>query len=133
MEEQKYYTPAPADIRMGLECELWAGDKHEFIPTTLLNAQIIWVVLNHGALKDYIRVPYLTAEQIDAEGWKPECKTQWSKPHSEEATEVFLNYEGKEHTWSIVRVYCGEEHQDIYLGTIRCINDLRLICKLLGI
>lgn len=132
MEEQKYYTPALEDIKLGLSCELWNVNKKEFVPSTLLNAQIIWVLLSKGVLHDRIRVPYLTAEQIEAEGWT-KCESlsgvvRYKKPFYSLSHSALTNRIN-------VTQYAEEDGEafDLFNGTCRCVNDLRLISKLLGI
>lgn len=75
----KYFTPAPEDIRLGYECEcLWCcAQPREWVKITVtqednestkdLPIESVLSRLNTGE----IRVPYLTPEQIEADGWEP--------------------------------------------------------------
>jgi hypothetical protein len=144
MEEQKYYTPALEDLRIGSEY-----DRQDAIVTDIWRpnkvtewSQLFYVVteLPNGG----IRVPYLTADQIEAEGWKVnDTGYHWFKENNgfkyqlSIATEGMQELEGHTpHCWAIQR-----HNPDpwivpwfqVYCGTIRCVNDLRLISKLLGI
>lgn len=70
----KYYTPSIEDIRVGYECEIKSGSlwykeivqgiskKEGFINTINCDYYINNDLYN-------IRTPYLTKEQIEAEGW----------------------------------------------------------------
>ena len=76
--ENKYFTPDIEDIRVGYECEIWwcCGEPREWVKTiaTLedeeeyakLTVSDIALRIGHGD----VRVPYLTKEQIEAEGWE---------------------------------------------------------------
>jgi hypothetical protein len=81
-----------------------------------------------------LRVPCLTAEQIEAEGWN----VTLNQPDIIEAA-----YNKKVLTYGIGSHYLDissgsdvtgiEGEIGYFKGTCRCINDLRLICKLLRI
>jgi hypothetical protein len=64
--ENKYFTPDIENIHAGYECELLIYDKWE--PNTIKPYTALKSVVK--CIKDkVIRVPYLTKEQIEAEGW----------------------------------------------------------------
>jgi hypothetical protein len=59
MENDKYFTPDIEDLRVGYECDLLGSkivieDRHD-----------LDLSFDHP-----LRTPYLTKEQIEAEGWK---------------------------------------------------------------
>jgi hypothetical protein len=65
--ENKYFTPDIENIHAGYECELLIYDKWE--PNTIKPYTALKSVVK--CIKDkVIRVPYLTKEQIEAEGWE---------------------------------------------------------------
>lgn len=74
---EKYFTPDIEDIRVGYEIESYelsideAGDpklNYDRWVKKTLDSSYVQTILKYG-LK-FIRVPYLTKEQIEAEGWK---------------------------------------------------------------
>lgn len=70
MEEQKYFTPSIEDIRVGYEAEIAYLHKDNWLSTKWRTKEetiaIITELLNYNRR---IRVPYLSKEQIEAEGW----------------------------------------------------------------
>lgn len=149
MEEQKYYTPAPEDIRPGLvyEYRRWPDEMSCEWDKRVLpeNGSIIQNIL--GRLKrdtPSVRVPYLTAEQIEAEGWKiNDTGYHWFKTvngFKYQLTQAGSDTQAIEintpNCWMIQR-HNREEWIvpwfQVFRGTIRCVNNLRTISKLLGI
>ena|ERR1044072_5096501 len=127
MSEQKYYTPAPEDIREGFEFESNETGKWQSIKIESHirnNASNIIALLGNYPYK--FRVPYLTAEQIKAEGWEK------SGEHSFQKANYSFSRFGPLNSCDMAChiTFCGG---DIYVGRCRCLNDFRLICKLLGI
>lgn len=77
--KQVYFTPSIEDMRVGYECEyvnngIWmrcwvgSGSQEVTISDAILFTEII---------PEHIRTPYLTKEQIEAEGWK--LLNDWTK------------------------------------------------------
>lgn len=72
-ENLKYFTPSIEDIRVGYECEMYT---HRFLEGYGWNKQILdstlvaAIVTHSNELEKGIKTPYLTKEQIEAEGWK---------------------------------------------------------------
>jgi hypothetical protein len=77
--ENKYFTPDIENIHVGFICyqynkfydghgikfdERWAEDL-----TLLVPAAVRILINEESNIADFIRVPYLTKEQIEAEGW----------------------------------------------------------------
>ena len=147
MEETiKYFQPDITDLRVGYECEVkWHtyGDG--------INWRSYIVKAGDSILTtDNVRVPYLTKEQIEAEGWKPAntgglengCmngRCAFTKGN------YFLIIPSQPNTKlgnriEIVMVDVLKDDYNewtsngrMYLGECRCINDFRLIMKLLCI
>jgi hypothetical protein len=66
-EQNKYFTPSIEDIRVGYECEeLMTGGSFE--PSIIDSAGVR--IAEMEIPSKAIRVPYLTKEQIEAEGWE---------------------------------------------------------------
>lgn len=147
MEEQKYYTPAPEDLRVGFDLEVltrpFARRTSKWNKYILSEKDDFKVAVDLITAGD-IRVPYLTAEQIEDEGWVKQInpayfvterngfKYQLTSFHDEaQAQEVNCP-----RCHVIIRINPDPwiiDHFQVFRGTIRCINDLRLISKLLGI
>lgn len=163
----KYFTPLIEDIRVGYECE---------IPSMIFQNETMvdWrsYVLKHHDLKYYfgelkeedllkrIRVPYLTKEQIEAEGWIQESPSpngylyyftkvvggngEYNKWGHYEGTRYFLKYY-KNNKWlaplEISQLIpeipdergSREYRSDPLKFDCKDINTFRYICKLLRI
>lgn len=76
----KYFTPSVEDIRVGYECEIariivgeyWDGIKMpepEWMPLHITDLSLRTLKWDEESIKNSIRVPYLTKEQIEKEGW----------------------------------------------------------------
>lgn len=138
---EQYFTPDIEDIRVGYECEHRFTDKQEW------QKLVIKPTADIQYLKDIcdgviggaggLRTPYLTKEQIEAEGWEfvritPNKifielnKDRWD-----------LDYNVKTYTLKITdrpRNDCYEcESGIVFEGECKDINTFRYICKLLGI
>lgn len=91
---EKYFTPEIEDIRVGYECEMKQPnfsyfrngitrdtllkilEKEEYKPYVI---QVFdFQMLKFSGLDGVIRVPYLTKEQIEKEGWK--CVSDTTHP-----------------------------------------------------
>lgn len=152
LDKSNYFVPEIEDIRVGYELEfLFEGQVW----------QTAWVdggglSLSHcmSLLKiqpEWLRVPYLTKEQIEAEGWKQLDKKspftgkpyKWQKIIGEKETGVF----NEDHIYTLttelldrrISIHLEWESSwnrfegDIYVGTCKDINTFRYICKLLNI
>ncbi len=143
-EDPRYFAPEPEDIHIGYECELrvfyldipprWVAHK---LQSTIFNP-------------DNIRVPYLTKEQIEAEGWELKHKSVdlWFEAGIEKASSIqdyyrykcyklYLNYGTHDHKLKIKGDFGpgdGFDKSDtLFEGECKDINTLRYICKLLHI
>ncbi len=137
--DMKYFTPSIGDIKIGYECELWSSfppkafhwNKNIITPFTMKLA-----LDRINELDKYIRVPYLTKEQIEAEGWKYNTEEPykiykydnymrdgWKFNYSPEYKALILtSYNFKELSYS-----------PCFRGQCKDINTFRYICKLLNI
>lgn len=149
MSDQQYFVPDISDLRIGDYIEI-VNSKGKWIPGEFPN-----VVRQVSSLDQYAddimafahalyRLPYLTQQQIESEGWKrdtdddPDYKTYsffkeitGSKPF----LQYTLYYNAEIKSVRIERIVeCGQGRED-YLshGTCRDINTLRYIQKLLNI
>ena len=123
--ENKYFTPDIEDIRVGYECETMPSMMHEQ-DDTLWRKCLSLTAHDIKEIEDQwldIRVPYLTQEQLEAEGWKPrENNLSW-KPYLDKGPYSLLYHKRLEITGPNIS----------YLGECKDINTFRYICKLLGI
>ena len=151
--ENKYFTPDIEDVYIGYEHETYSIGLQmingRFLPDNERDDELKWRpniikcgsdILNLEASsypnedepyksfktlwKDYIRVPYLTKEQIEAEGWK----------HSEKDC---FDYNDRwmcswypEHNRM---EFCDDENENNFAGECKDINTFRKITKLLKI
>ena len=143
----EYFTPDIEDIRVGYECEI-NTDRNARHGDSDWNHIIIDGDLYHGFGVDLsrLRVPYLTKEQIEAEGWKLKGITVdiwWEKEGYFEinnwtSRKIVMHYGMKGHVgYNDCRLYIyaedmGDEHM-LFEGECKDINTFRYICKLLKI
>ena len=131
--ENNYFTPSIEDIRVGYECEICPnlGYENVWIPTVGRCEQnsakdcnldeLTYDCLIDGHIG--IRVPYLTKEQIEAEGWKTISDSQFQKDS------VWFSFQS-----DLKKVMFWEPAGEIlFHGECKDINTFRYICKLLGI
>lgn len=134
--ENKYFTPDISDIRVGYELESHNISMDELgVPELnydrwekrILKQIDVGYFMKYG-IRGGIRVPYLTKEQIEAEGW--ECI------YDDGST---LNFKRPYHELTFwpepsYNIYLKEEGtQNGYGGECKDINTFRYICKLLNI
>jgi hypothetical protein len=125
MENNKYFTPDIEDIHAGYECELLIYAKWE--PNTIKPYTELKSVVK--CIKNQvIRVPHLTKEQIEAEGWKPE-KSYFRK------NDLYLFFENNELEIDFKEPFTWDaSDSDVrYKGKCKDINIFRKIIKLLEI
>jgi hypothetical protein len=128
--DNKYYTPSIEDIRVGYECEcLWQRPEPKTwdrIKITETDTEKYLELSVEDVLRrvksNEIRTPYLTKEQIEAEGWR-----NVTHHYKKEDYNLMLPYDDK----YLIRVFKGIE--PIFQGHCPSINELRIITKLLGI
>jgi hypothetical protein len=146
--ENKYFTPDIEDIHIGYELEAKITnfpDRNNWIPIVIKG--FVNVKEYHDA--GIYRVPYLTKEQIEAEGWKhyqnipdmvvPEGYVEYYK--DVEWFKVVISISERSHYLTVEKVFqnvqIGNELQEfrntIYNGECKDINTFRKIIKLLEI
>lgn len=164
MKENTYFTPDIEDIRVGYECEIGhytyeypngLSKAKENWEKTIIDEQNISDLINLGTILNkvdypiiWIRVPYLTKEQIEAEGWKVLDKKSpfTGKPYLfQKKYEIYFN---EPHTltleWNdrgnpnlVIRHEWESSYMRfdkyIYYGECKDINTFRTILKLLKI
>ena len=131
MKESNYYTPSIEDIREGYECEITyakdlIGTSDEYFFKYIVDLQYF----NES---DYVqlRTPYLTLEQIEAEGWVP-TKYKYAIP-SFDKDEYQLWYYPENKRIAITKGTRSLMVHTLYKGSCPSINELRTITKLLEI
>lgn len=151
--ENKYFTPDIEDIHIGYECELLmntnvsilnpTSNAPEFKPFIFEKNKIELLI----ELYDSIRVPYLTKEQIEAEGWNFETVLFTDDNENDVYSDGFVKHVDSGHWYNMVlrkdnkihivykwyRNSVGQTWRDIYYGECKDINTFRKIIKLLEI
>ena len=152
MTQDKYFTPSIEDIRVGYECEINYGILPGFREgwnKEILTQENMAYYLKFGSAKSMFRVPYLTKEQIEAEGWKIEKQSLGNllrgvkKSLIKEGrmgknwdynipTEFQITYDTENH---IIKIMYTNPLDDLtwFEGECKDINTFRYICKLLNI
>lgn len=153
----KYFTPSIEDIRIGYECEIHTNSSLGWVKLIVQNKISKDTIIPKGynsivpsILYDYyeqnkIRVPYLTKEQIESEGWVYEGAKGYNL-FGYDVEQGFHNafekgnyiIQGRSltpssHHLKIFDTSNGEGAMCIYEGDCKDINTFRYICKLLGI
>jgi hypothetical protein len=137
--ENKYFVPDIEDLHVGYELET---EVHDFLKGFSWESVIIDVDTISSVCKSYkhikVRVPYLTKEQLEAEGWK-----EYKLNDNEQAFGLYKKsgynlrfYENNIYCFSELMVGRGMEDcwdKILYEGECKDINTFRKICKLLNI
>jgi hypothetical protein len=150
--ENKYFIPKIEDIRVGYECEIQVYGEDRWLKTIFSTLDFKSVLNKHGdiySIPEYIRVPYLSKEQIEAEGWKFDSERNslflGEQQKFIKMIDEVLNYELTKFGTTILiqKVYPnmhnanGEEFEYksniLFFGECKDINTFRYICKLLNI
>ena len=130
--ENKYFTPDIEDMTVGYEVEQlinqkWKKElfaKGSYLPEN--NDLLQWA--HSCIISNTLRVPYLTKEQIEDEGWTKE-KSYFIKNN------IYLFFEdnfleidsGNPFSWEAI------DSEILFKGKCKDINTFRKICKLLEI
>lgn len=137
-----YFTPDIEDIRVGYECEIWSiknkfprlPREHEWQKFNMLDIDVF--AIENIIKKKEIRVPYLTKEQIVAEGW--EFTSEYSPVLYFKKGDWTLKYWYKLHlielhTNDLVREIdkfnANFDRATTLNCECKCINDFRFIIK----
>lgn len=132
--EQQYYIPSLADFRVGYEYEMDAGTgwakqtfpDQWFHDSAMGGFDELKMMLHYN-----IRVPYLTAAQIESEGWEGSGHCRFSFPYGGAFQYIMIFLPNTRS--ACIRRDVLDMMPVVYNGYCRCINDFRLICKLLNI
>lgn len=131
--ENKYFIPNIEDLHVGYEGEYhnWCMDEsgkpelnYDRWDKVILTNSNVETMLKYGV--NHFRVPYLTKEQIEAEGWtyNEQYKTYHKVKNIESGYSIYFN------TNKMLVSYNGD---CIFYGECKDINTFRYICKLLKI
>lgn len=131
-----YYIPDIEDIRVGYECEMEDNIKGYF--PYIFNEKGVRDVMQDVILdyqEAFYRTPYLTKEQIEAEGWKeiPRELNGFGKYSYFQKGDKHITFQEENNYIEIHNDEGYSEHQTWYEGECKSINEFRTICKLLNI
>lgn len=154
MNQDKYYIPDIEDIHIGYECEIqssWGWQKGTW-PNILHEDTITGFNIERKGIVEStktagLRTPYLTREQIEAEGWifkSTNKRRYWYEipdmfvdaPHSpsHQMLAAELIHDPEYNTIAItVKLRSDFEYHTFFEGRCLSINEFRKICKLLNI
>lgn len=142
MQNEKYFSIQIEDIRIGYECEVYRTGWKSFVFT---KDTIAREFIGSG---DCFRVPYLTKEKIEAEGWKSiDLSKEFayragivSYRHAFVKGNYFLVLDTRKYHIEIIaadvtKIDFLPEFPETFRVTIPCkdINTFRFICRLLSI
>jgi hypothetical protein len=150
----KYFIPKVEDLHIGYECEFYEpGSGNTYLPLTIkLDDPTIWNVYKLQLELGWVRTPYLTKEQIEAEGWEmyskgidlwfkfkesPITHTNIQEQSGYKPYNLYLNYGLHDHRLKIRCDFDGgadfNASDTLFEGTCKDINEFRIISKLIGI
>lgn len=154
--ENKYFTPDIRDIRIDYECEcLWCcREPREWVPLKItMEDTETWLELSiqdtiRRLKLNEIRVPYLTKEQIESQGFTFKNKsidywfqinedkrflTNLQSFHGYKAYNIFLNYGFHDKRIKIKADFSGggdwDNSEVLFEGECKCINEFKQILK----
>lgn len=131
MENKEYFTPEISDFCIGYEYEtiylksVWTKES-----LRIMDAGWFFESYENDAVPTEFRVPYLTKEQIEAEGWKIESEIK--------GYFKFKNYHlSFDYVTGLYRMRISKDEDLrenlIFEGTCKDINTFRKIIKLLKV
>jgi hypothetical protein len=120
--ENKYFTPDIEDICIGYELEHLSAAGYI---TTKFEIDSSLPALQELIKLNQVRVPYLTKEQIEAEGWERTGGILYRKNNYD------LGYREDNKRLKIATI--GKDSYNLFIGECKDINTFRKIIKLLGI
>jgi hypothetical protein len=126
--ENKYYVPELKDFYPGFEYEQYApgtGDdwKKETFGLWSEEARFIRAVYEKGFQSGWIRVPYLTQEQVEAEGWKRAWYEHGNTSY-EKGELILTTFDDSRR----IKINYTTDYQ-LYDGNCTSINELRTIMR----
>jgi len=152
--DEKYYIPEVEDLRVGFvyqyslygEDGTWEWkclDKEDFTKITAYQEDcevlsVAWLIgkthKNHPGNAGRIRVPYLTKEQIEKEGWLVDADNEvYTDFKYKGKPELSLRFWKDVEDWfKNVTFFCVQPELS-YEGPCKSINEFRTIMKLLNI
>lgn len=125
-----YFTPQLSEFMVGYEYEENAASHYD-PPSKTWYKRVFkesfgqGYMIGNGIKVGYIRVPYLTKEQIEEEGWVQRGGKEYFYKK-----EYMLMYEFDK---NILHVVLTLPAQKLFTGLCKDISTFRYICKLLGI
>ena len=136
--ENKYFTPDIEDFHVGYECEILKENWEHFVFNVEEIIPVFARVNSKTIVSDKIRVPYLTKEKIEAEGWEHVGGKLLSGGFQDYQKDNFsMRYATDTRKLSIMvrDPSYSNEHFQVTILKAECkdINIFRKIIKLLGI
>lgn len=131
--DNQYFTPDIEDIRVGYECETLVYPYPNWVNTKIEQGDDLNYIQD-GSWK--VRVPYLTKEQIEAEGWIHfQNSTFKGKYEPMYDMEFWMKGVSMYYRWDINRMQITTNAglRTWFHGECKDINTFRYICKLLNI
>jgi len=134
--ENKYFTPDIEDVYVGYELEWKCKIRNQDWEKTICDTDLISIIYDEYEHADFeepyneqFRVPYLTKEQIEAEGWKLLSEDKYLQFIK---SGYSISYIEKLHLLIVIAL---EEKQIsvTYSGECKDVNTFRKIMKLLKI
>ena len=137
MENNKYFTPDIEDVYVGYELEWKCKIRNQDWEKTICDTDLISIIYDEYEHADFeepyneqFRVPYLTKEQIEAEGWKFDYNLgdfdyYIKKINDKEEYELEFCYK------ECININIWK--RTLYHGECKDINTFRKLIKLLGI
>lgn len=152
--DSKYFVPELSDFMVGYEFEENAASIYDDTPSPTWYKRTFKEPFSQGYIigsaikKGFVRVPYLTKEQIEAEGWKsvdlsqgfayrygvPSFRFGFTKGNYFVALDT-RKYHIEIGALDLLKIDFLPEFPETFRVTIPCkdINTFRYICKLLNI
>lgn len=142
MQKNQYFTPEIEDIRVGYECEIATPVNPNFESYVWDYVTLSKHNFNHEsplfALSAKLRVPYLTKEQIEVEGWiKYDRFVNLDKQEKDrrffyKKGDFIIIFTGDLEIHKL-KDYSDTNSEVLYKGECKDINTFRYISKLLKI
>ena len=152
--ENKYFIPDISDIRIGYEYEeyhpVWTSegiDESFWVHKVFKEPLMYGTTISDKIDLRHIRVPFLTKEQIENERWELAEVLEEDDDGNDMFSTGFEKYINEDNWYSFVKkednkiiIYKSWYRNSVvrltrvlFYGKCRCINDFRLIMKMLNI
>lgn len=121
----KYFVPNISDICIGYEAEMQSWSTGDFCKITITHLDVIDILKYFDHFK--LRVPYLTIEQVNKEGWLLDYSTH--------VTPGISFYKENYNLWIIDNIIWIRTHNNetLFKGECKDINFFRKLIKSLNI